>query len=42
MTCVCRLRAQKVLDERLSALLPDMARRSVLMLDSGKQADDGG
>ena len=31
-----------MLDERLDALLADAPRRSVLMIDSGKAADDGG
>lgn len=33
---------QRVLDERLDALLADAPRRSVLMIDSGKDAIDGG
>jgi len=33
---------QRVLDERLDELLADAPRRSVLMIDSGKAASDGG
>ena len=36
------LSAQRVLDKRLNALLADAPRRSVLMIDSGKAAADGG
>jgi hypothetical protein len=38
---VC-LAAQRALDERLDTLLADAPRRSVLMIDSGKSAEDGG
>lgn len=33
---------QKNLDERLSTLLKDCPRRSVLMIDSAKDGEDGG
>jgi hypothetical protein len=33
---------QKALDKHLGSLLPDVPRRSVLMVDSSKQGPDGG
>ena len=33
---------QKALDEHLNTLLSEAPRRSVLMVDSGKESEDGG
>ncbi len=42
LSTLLSLALQRVLDERLVELLADAPRRSVLMIDSGKAALDGG